>query len=493
MARVKASPGNRAEGRRSTPLLATALAAGLLAALAVGPTWAGAAAPDTDPITTSADPVNEPGGEEPPTTPAEPTPTEEGPGGGPGPTEPAPETSAPPPETTPPPPVTTAPEVPPAPTTTAPAPGGTTRPPTAGPPAPPGQTVPPVPPTPPAPPVHPPAPGSAAPQSPLGVQVTTGDVTLNAAYWNTASTAATLQVTVHNTGTTTERIRLSYTLPAGLTDAGTKGCATVGGGAYRCGAWTAGPGVRFSTLLRLRVAGTAWKQMPLSGSVQVVAEAPGTPGEATDDQGFAVLFPPGPPVPGIALAADEVAFDISGDPSTVTIRLGNTGKVDAAGAVEVVLPAGVTVPTPPPGCVAVDPTRTRCDAGPVAAGATAEVRLPVEATPQAQREAPLSGAVIGQLDPRSGPTRRVQMSFRITAAAALATPVVSPPAPTGSQGVLPAGAATGDGGLTSVERTAIILIAVSTLLVVLALTLATTSLRRRFAGPAPGPTANSAD
>ncbi|MFI6779563.1 hypothetical protein [Micromonospora sp. NPDC050276] len=493
MARLKASPGNRAEGRRSTPLLATALALGVLTALAVGPTWAGAA-PEADPVATSADPLTDPGGEEPATTPAEPTPTEEGPGGGPGPTGPAPETSAPPPETTPPAPVTTAPEVPPAPTTVAPAPGGTTRPPTPGPPAPPGPTGPAVPPTPPAPPVRPPAPGSVAPpQSPLGVQVTTGDVTLTETYWNTASTTATLQVTVHNTGSTTERIQLSYTLPAGLTDAGTKGCAAVGGGAYRCGAWTAGAGVRFSTTLRLRVAGTAWKQMPLSGSVRVVADAPGTPGEATDDQGFAVLFPPGPPVPGIALAADEVAFDISGGPSTLTIRLGNTGTVDAAGGVEVVLPAGVTVPAPPLGCVAVDPTRTRCDAGLVLTGTTAELRLPVEATPQAQREAPLSGAVVGQLDPRSGPTRRVQMSFRITAAAALATPAVSPPAPTGSQGVLAAGASTGDGGLTSVQRTAVILIAVSTLLVVLALTLATTSLRRRFAGPAPEPTANPAD
>ncbi|WP_433315686.1 hypothetical protein ACQP0U_03370 [Micromonospora sp. CA-269861] len=298
---------------------------------------------------------------------------------------------------------------------------------------------------------------------------------------------------MHNTGTTAQRIRLSYTLPVGLTDAGTKGCAAAGGGAYRCGAWTADAGARFSTVLRLRVAGTAWKQMPLSGSVQVIADAPAVPGEATDDQGFAVLFPPGPPVPGIALAADEVAFDISGGPSTLALRLGNTGTVDAAGRVEVVLPAGVTVPTPPLGCVAVDPTRTRCDAGLVLAGTTAEVRLPVEATPQAQREAPLSGAVIGQLDPRSGPTRRVQMSFRITAAAALATPVVSPPAPTGSQGVLPAGAATGDGGLTSVERTAVILIAVSTLLVVLALTLATTSLRRRLGGPPPEPAPNPAD
>ncbi|PYC69255.1 hypothetical protein C7C45_16310 [Micromonospora arborensis] len=482
MARVKASPGDRAQGRRSTPLLATALALGLLAALAVGPAWAGAAMPDADPIVSLTDPVSEPGGDPEPTPSEEPPPTEE-PGGSPVPTDPAPETTAPPPETTPPAPETTAPEVPPPPTTTVP--GG---PPTPAPP------TPPVPPAPPVPPVRPPAPGPPTPApNPLGVQVTTQDVTLTGAYWNAASTDTTLQVTVNNTGTAAQRIRLSYTLPAGLTDAGTKGCAAAGGGAYRCGAWTAEAGVRFSALLRLRVDGTAWRRMPLAGSVQVVADAPGVPGEAADDQGFAVLFPPGPPVPGIALAADEVAFDISGAASNLTLRLGNTGPVDAAGRVEVVLPAGVTVPTPPPGCAAVDEARTRCDTGPVLAGKTAELRLPVEATPQAQREAPLSGAVIGQLDPRSGQTRQVQMSFRITAAAALATPVVSPPAPTGSQGVLPGGAADGDGGMTSVQRTAIILIVVSALLMVLALTLATTSLRRRLSGPAAQPVTDPAD
>ncbi|MDG4779012.1 hypothetical protein O7614_05050 [Micromonospora sp. WMMD961] len=475
MARPKASPGLRAEGRRCAPRLATALALGLLAVLAVGPTWASAATPETDPVVVATDPVSEPeatASEEPPPT-EEPT--------DPLPSDPAPETTAPAPETTPPAPVTTAPDVPPAPTTTAPAPGGQ---PTA---------APPVPPTPPAPPVRPPASGSVTPPSPLGVQVTTQDITLGEAYWNTASTPTTLQVTVHNTGTTTQRIRLSYTLPVGLSDAGTKGCTAAGADTYLCGAWTAEAGARFSALLRLRVDGDAWRQMPLAGSVQVVADAPGVPGEASDDQGFAVLFPPGPPVPGIALAADEVAFDISGTASILAVRLGNTGSVDAAGRVEVVLPPGVTVPVPPAGCVAVDPTRTRCDAGVVAAGRTAELRLPVEATPEAQRQAPLSGAVIGQLDPRSGATRQVQMSFRITAAAALATPVVSPPAPTGSQGVLPGGAAGDDGGMTSVRRTAILLIAVSALLVVLALTLATTSLRRRLNGPAPGPAPEPVD
>ncbi|WP_422738148.1 hypothetical protein ACN263_02125 [Micromonospora sp. WMMD729] len=479
MARVKVSPDRWAAGRHPTRLLATALALGLLATLAVAPALAGATAPRTHPVAAVTESAPEPD-PDPETTPAqEPTPTVE-PGGDPAPTDPPPPTTAPPPETTPPaPPPTT---VPPPPASTAPAPGGSSRPPTLGPPAP-G-----------IPPVNPPAPGGtqAPPPSPLGVQVTTEDVTLSEAYWNAPSTTTTLRVTVTNTGTATQRVRLSYTLPAGLTDAGTNGCVAEGVGAYRCGAWTTEAGTRFSSLIRLRVAGAAWERMPLSGTVRVLADVPGMPGEVADDQGFAVLFPPGPPVPGISLAADEVAFDISGAQSTLAVRLGNTGTVDAAGLVEVVLPAGVSVPAPPMGCVVLDASRTRCDAGPLSAGETRELRLPVEATPQAQREAPLSGAVVGQLDPRNGATRRLQMSFRITAAAALATPVVSPPAPTGSQGVLPAGATTDD-GMTSVQRTAVVLIAISALLVILALTLATTSLRRRFGGSTAEPTAPPAD
>ncbi|MET8281895.1 hypothetical protein [Micromonospora sp. NPDC005174] len=467
MARVKVSPDRWATGRRSTHLLATSLVLGLLTALAVAPALAGAAAPRTDPVAavTESAPELDPDPES--SAPPEPTPTVDDPGD-PAPTDPAPPTTAPPPETTPPaPPPTTVP--PPPATSAAPAPGNSSRPPTLAPPAPP---------------IPPPAQGGtqAPPPSPLGVQVTTEDVTLPGSYWNASSTTTTLRVTVANTGTSAQRVRLSYTLPAGLMDAGTNGCVAEGGGAYGCGAWTTEAGTRFSSLIRLRVTGDAWKRMPLSGSVRVVADVPGMPGEVADDQGFAVLFPPGPPVPGISLAADEVAFDISGAQSALAVRLGNTGTVDAAGLVEVVLPAGVSMATPPPGCVALDTSHTRCDAGLLSAGETRELRLPVEATPQAQREAPLSGAVAGQLDPRNGATRRMQMSFRITAAAALATPVVSPPAPTGSQGVLPAGATTDD-GMTSVQRTAVILVVVSALLVVLALTLATTSLRRRFAGP----------
>ncbi|MFF5174210.1 hypothetical protein ACFY3U_16440 [Micromonospora sp. NPDC000089] len=318
--------------------------------------------------------------------------------------------------------------------------------------------------------------------------MTTQDVALTPAYWNAATTVTSLRVTVANTGGGTEQVRLSYTLPAGLTDAGTPGCAASGGGRWRCGEWTTAPGAKFSSLIRVRVSDAAWRRMPLSGAVRVVAT--GANGVAEDNEGFAVLFPPGPPVPGMTLGAGQVAFDIGGGPSTLTVRLGNTGRVDAAGRVEVVLPTGVTVPQPPAGCAPAGPTRTRCEVGVLAAGRTATLRLPVTATPEAQREAPLAGAVVGRLDPRSGPTRQMQMSFKITAAAALATPPVATPTPTGSQGVIAVAERAGDGGgLSSAQRIAVALIAVSALLVVLALTLATSSLRRRMGGPVIDPSA----
>ncbi|WP_165947193.1 hypothetical protein, partial [Micromonospora sp. 15K316] len=337
---------------------------------------------------------------------------------------------------------------------------------------------------PPRPPVQPSATHSAPAAHPLGVRVGTGDVALTAGYWNARSTVTTLRVTVTNTGTATARVALSYRLPTGLTDAGTAGCAPTGGGGYRCGEWTAPPGARFSSLIRLRVAGDAWRRMPLGGSVAVTASAPGAPGTAGDDEGFAVLFPPGPPAAGIALDADEVTFDITGTVADLAVRLANTGSVDATGRFDVLLPAGVSVPTPPAGCVPLEETRTRCDLGAIRAGHRVELRLPVDATPAAQRDAPLAGAVIARLAPAGGGARQVQMSFRISAAVALATPVAVP-APTGSQGVLGAGAGAPVAPAGSpVERIAIVLVVVSALLVALALWLALAVLRRRPTGPA---------
>ncbi|MFG2053813.1 hypothetical protein ACGFI9_07240 [Micromonospora sp. NPDC048930] len=460
MAGPRVRPARRVAHRRTAVLVGPALAAGLVAAMAVAPGWATASPSVTGVVRAATDPATEPG-----TDPTGATPTVD-----PTAKEPttAPPTQSPPPETTPPAPPTTEP----APTTTAPGnPVPTTAAPTTTAPAPP--------------PVVPPAQPGRPAGGQLGVRVSTEDVSLTPAYWNADRTVDTLRVTVTNTGGTAERIRLGYRLPAGLTDAGTPGCASAGGGSYRCGEWSAAPGTRFSSEIRIRVAGTAWKSMPLSGSVRVTATAPGVTGSATDDEGFAVLFPPGPPVPGISLRADEVAFDISGAPTALTVRLGNTGKVDAAGRVDVVFPEGVTATAPPAGCTAVAPDRTRCDLGTLPAGRTTAVRLPVTATPEAQRRAPLAGAVVGRLDPRSGRDRQVQMSFRITAAAALA-PAAGTPAPIGSQGVLAAEQQAGADGVSSMQQIAVIVIVLSGLLVVLALVLATISLRRRMTEPNAG-------
>jgi hypothetical protein len=132
----------------------------------------------------------------------------------------------------------------------------------------------------------------------------------------------------------------------------------------------------------------------------------------------------------------------------------------------------------------------------VSAGETLTATLPLLATIEAQRLAPLSGAVTGTLT-SGGRTKQMQMSFRITAAAATATPAATPtdPVATASQGVIGGFAPVSDntGGLSTVQKTALALVIVSVLLVVLAIALATTSLRRRIQddstavldGPAP--------
>ncbi|TDC36447.1 hypothetical protein [Micromonospora sp. KC213] len=453
MPRVDVRPALRGLARRTSSLVAASLAAGLAVGLAMAPSLATAAPPAARPavaVTDTARHGAKPAGDTdtPPTdSSGDPLPTVAPP-------------TLPPDRTTPrPTPTTATPTARPAPSR-----GGTAK------------SVPP----------RAQRPDSPADDGP-GVRITTRNISLGPDYWNAESTVTGLRVTVENTATVTEQVRLSYTLPAGVADAGTSGCATAGGGTWRCGEWTTAPGARFTTVIKVRVDGDAWRGMPLSGFVRVTATAAGSTAVAEDDEGFAVLFPPGPPVPGILLEADEVTFDISGGPTELAVRLGNTGQVDAAGRVEVVLPDGVSVPNAPAGCTVAPLSRIRCDLGLLPAGRTQTLRLPVVATPEAQREAPLAGALIGVLEPRSGRTREIRTSFKITAAAALTAPVATP-APTGSQGVL-AGTGGGSGGGGSMQRVAITLIAVCALVVVVALGWATTSLRRRMNDPAPRDTA----
>ncbi|MEV4758967.1 hypothetical protein AB0J86_28265 [Micromonospora sp. NPDC049559] len=315
----------------------------------------------------------------------------------------------------------------------------------------------------------------------LGVAVTTGDIVLDGDYWRAPSTTAQLAVTVTNTGDGNQLVQLGYTLPAGLADAGTPGCAATGDREYRCGSWPVLAGARFETRLRVRVDGDAWRAMPLSGSLRVTARDPVHPerGTATEREGFAVLFPPGPPTAGVTLSASEVNFDITGQPAGLDVRLGNTGDAAATGAVEVVLPAGVTVVEPPTGCRTGPADRTRCELGMVAAGASSPLRLTLAADAETQLAAPFSGAVVGTLTIGTGASRQVRTSFRILAASA--GDIVPVVAPTGSEGVLPpAAGGLAPGPAPAVDRTAAIgLIAASLLLIVLALALAVSAARGR--------------
>jgi hypothetical protein len=321
---------------------------------------------------------------------------------------------------------------------------------------------------------------------PRGVKVSTSDVALGSGYWNSRDTLADLWITVMNTGKLPESGQLRYTLPAGLTDTGTAGCSPAGGRTYGC-AWTADAGIRSTLRVRVRVDPDAWRQMPLSGSARVVATTASRPRTetVTDEKGFAVLFPAGPPAAGITLSAGEVTFDVSGRASTLEVRLGNTGETEATGAFTVTLPSGVTVPVPLAGCQAAGAERTRCDLGAIRAGLTGSLRIPLAASPDALRRAPLSGAVVGTLTPRVGTAKRVQMSFRIVAAGWSAGLEGGSVDPAASQGALPViNRSNPADGLSGGRRRAAALIAVAVLLVLLALMAANTSKQRSATGPA---------
>ena len=106
--------------------------------------------------------------------------------------------------------------------------------------------------------------------------------------------------------------------------------------------------------------------------------------------------------------------------------------------------------------------------------------MPLIATIEAQRAAPLSGAVFGTLTAHGAP-KRVQMSFLITAVESAGTAAPAPPdaAAGGPVGAFAPVAAI-ERGMSGVQKTALALVVVSVLLVVLALVLAVTSLRRRI-------------
>ena len=285
------------------------------------------------------------------------------------------------------------------------------------------------------------------------------------------STVADLNVIVANTGQVAQRITLTYTLPAGVSDAGTPGCRPVSGSTYRCSPITAAADASRSVHVRLRVAGGAWRNAPLNGSVQATATGSGRGdfGIARDYEGFAVLFPPGPPVAGMGLAATEVRFTALDKPATLQVTLTNRGRASAVAAVEVALPSGVNAAAQAD-CVPAG-ARIRCNLGPLSAGRSGHVRMTLSATPDAQRQAPLSGAAFGTLS--SGSTvKSTQTSFRILADAATA-------AQDADENTTTTGVAASSASSAGVTATALALVLAAGALIVLAVVLATTSLLRR--------------
>ena len=127
--------------------------------------------------------------------------------------------------------------------------------------------------------------------------------------------------------------------------------------------------------------------MPLSGSVAGHAAAPAGPARHEhDNQGFAVLFPPGPPVAGISLAAAEVDFDIADQPRPPsTSSWATPATVAAAGRIEV-HPARRGDRRRPAGRLRGGrPSAPAASSAGAARATTASITLPLMATIEAQR------------------------------------------------------------------------------------------------------------
>jgi hypothetical protein len=352
-----------------------------------------------------------------------------------------------------------------APTTAAPPPPPTTAPPTTAPP-----------PTTAAP--QPSATGVTTP-SRLGLRLTTGDVRLSDAYWRAPGTPATLPVMVVNTGRTAVRVALTYALPAGVVGAGTPGCVATGRQTYRCEPAPVAAGGTWRASFAVRVDGQAWRSAPLNGTVAATAVSRGV--TVRDEEGFAVLFPPGPPVDGIRIAATDVRLAAPDRPATLDVTLTNDSRVAADGAIEVRLPDAVRVHAAPAGCSS-DVATVRCDIGPVPAGRSGRARLSLIGTAEAVRRAPLSGAVFGTLA-SAGSVKRIQASFRIVAdQPAVAVRNEPDPSPDARVPAMQPIATANDDGLTGTRKVALALVVSSAGLILVALGLAILSLRRRTSG-----------
>jgi hypothetical protein len=250
-----------------------------------------------------------------------------------------------------------------------------------------------------------------APDPVLGVQIVASDLSLDNEYWQGSGGHGAIRFTVTNTGDASQWTVISYTLPAGVHAASECACSA---------AVPAGQG--WTTSVAVSVDPDAWRHAPLVGSAtatSVYITRPDIPA-AGDTDGFSILLPPGPPIPGIVLTAADVVLGAQRPTGLETARLGvrlvNSGSAPADGAVEVTTPEGVDIVTFPTDCAShrmVEGHRQRCELGKLPAGQARALTFGLSLTASARANAPLSGAVHAFLTPTGQNTAEVQTIYRV--------------------------------------------------------------------------------
>ncbi len=344
------------------------------------------------------------------------------------------------------------------------------------------------------PPVVPDSPTPNQPQSVAGIKIGASVADLTDDYWNGAtSTSMTIYLT--NTGNIDEQAHVTYGLPNGVTDRGSPDCShgvcdvTVTAGAS---------GVLLK--VNLTVSPQAWKQAPLRAGVSVHATADGGL-TASDSTTWDVNFPPGPPVNGLTLTAEDVPL---GSPLStggqLVAHFTNTGAVAGNGELQVVTPAGVAVTGFPADCVShrqVSANTQSCQLGSVAAGTAHRVAFVLTISAAARADAPVVGVLRASLSPVGLDPVTTQTSWQITAAphspgAVAAQGVLPSPSPTPSATTSPTPDAT-DGPLdvvtgyasAAVQVVGWRIVVTSMVMLILVLLGLTLGLRRRRFRPVP--------
>jgi hypothetical protein len=265
------------------------------------------------------------------------------------------------------------------------------------------------------------------------VTLLVGNAVLGPNYW-AGNSAGAFVITVKNTGTVPASTRLHYTVPAGVTDAATGACQH-----GTCLVGPLRPGASRSLTVAITVDPDAWRSAPLSGTVDFSATAPGAPAAAGVVR-WGVVFPPGPPGASIALQVADVTLDTDVTmPGQLLIRLTNTGIRPAVGVIDLVVPAGVSVPQLPTECQdqkQIEPTTSECGLGTVAPEVQQSIVIALNVSLDARADSPLAGLVRATLTPPGQDSQSTQASFQVVApqiqssvsAVSTASPVQSPTA-----------------------------------------------------------------